>query len=391
MPRRPRSSPTSPRALLLLGGLALALFAAGEGVVTVRSDAGRLRLASIGLVDASEASRIVAREVRRGLTAMAVPAESVHVTHAHGGRPPERWQVGLSPGTSALQVNYAVTRCVEERGGRVFSGRETGRADGPSTVTLLVGYGRRETQEIVLLRPPPPAEGGGEPPARLALVVFGLPDGEDGLRAWLGLRVPFAVALVPGSRQANGRFRAAHDAKREIVLHVPLEPINYPRVNPGPATLLVTMRPAVVTGTLRRWIDQAEPVAAVSNLMGSLATQDMTVMTAVFRELRRRHLPFLHVQPAAGAVCRSLASDLGVVYDEPDAVLDYETRLHDARTLDRAWERVLAEARHHRSTTVWLRATDLSRRWLPKAAASKRLEGVDLVPLTALLRRPVVP
>ena len=58
---------------------------------------------------------------------------------------------------------------------------------------------------------------------------------------------------------------------------------------------------------MKHYLDEAGPVTAVANLMGSLATQDITVMRAVFRELERRQVPFLHVSPAVGAVCRSLA------------------------------------------------------------------------------------
>src|SRR6185436_3905765 len=101
---------------------------------------------------------------------------------------------------------------------------------------------------------------------------------------------------------------------------LPLEPINYPQISPGPGTILVTMKPAQVSSLVRRYLEQADPVAAVANHMGSLATQDMTVMNAVFGELKRAGAPFLHVRPAPGAVCKSLAADLGVPYDEPDAM-----------------------------------------------------------------------
>jgi hypothetical protein len=37
---------------------------------------------------------------------------------------------------------------------------------------------------------------------------------------------------------------------------------------------------------------------------------------------------------------------------------------------------------------VWIRATPLVRRWLPLATSTKRLEGVSLVPLSALVRKP---
>jgi len=200
--------------------------------------------------------------------------------------------------------------------------------------------------------------------------------------------VPFAVALAPGASWSGDLFRAARRASREIVLHLPLEPINYPQVSPGPGTVLVTMKPAEITGLTRRYIDQAGPVAAVANHMGSLATQDMTVMSAVYQELKRRHLTFIHLTPVAGAVCRPLASQLGVMYEEPGAVLDGEARRPDAKALDRRWDEVLAACRERGTSIVWLRATPLARGWLQRATEPKRLQGVDLVPLSSLLRRP---
>jgi polysaccharide deacetylase 2 family uncharacterized protein YibQ len=157
-------------------------------------------------------------------------------------------------------------------------------------------------------------------------------------------------------------------------------------VNPGAGTLLVTMKPAKVASQVARDLGQAGSVAAVANFMGSLATQDMTLMRAVYRELKKRDLTFLHVSPVAGSVCRSLATDMGVGYAEPDVVVDGETRAHDRTALERRWKKILEQARARRRLVVWMRATPLTREWLPGALAPKKLEGVSIVPLSAVLK-----
>src|SRR5439155_1339093 len=103
--------------------------------------------------------------------------------------------------------------------------------------------------------------------------------------------------------------------------------------------------PPRIPGLMRRYLDRAGPVAAVANHMGSLATQDMTVMSAVYRELHRQRVPFLQVSPAAGAVCKPLAASLGVAYAEPDAAIDGEARTARPALLDKRWKEVLAETR----------------------------------------------
>ena len=112
------------------------------------------------------------------------------------------------------------------------------------------------------------------------------------------------------------------------------------------------------------------------------------MMTALYRELKRRRVAFLHVTPAPGAVCKSLAADLGVNYAEPDALVDREARQDDARALEQRWDELLKEARSRRRLVVMMRATPLTRRWLPQALTAKRLDGVDIVPLTTLLHKP---
>jgi hypothetical protein len=198
------------------------------------------------------------------------------------------------------------------------------------------------------------------------------------------------VALPAGRANSAELFRAARSAGREVVVHVPLEPINYPQVNPGPGTILVTMKPSEIAGTLRRYMGQAGTVAAVSNHMGSLATQDMAVMSAIYRELRRHKTPFLHMNPVAGSVCKSLAAELGVSYQEPDDVIDREALSDERSALDRRWREVLERARARGGAVVMVRATPQTLRWLPQALGIKALHGVNAVPLSALLRVPAV-
>ena len=378
------------RGSIFLAIVALALFVAGEGVILARTDAGRLTAARyFGAGDDARTTQVVGRQLHRALEVAGIPRDSVRETVSDHREPRVRWRVGLGPGASALQANYAITRTLETQGGAVFSGREEQAADGQHVV-LVAGVGTRATHEVVLVRSPRPGPGQrGASGSRLALILYGFGDEPASALPFFDIARPFAVALPPGHATSETVFRAAREKGREIVLHLPLEPIHYPQVNPGPGAVLVTMKPSRVVAITRKYLDQAGPVSAVANLMGSMATQDMTVMTAVFRTLRERAVPFLHVTPAAGAVCRSLASDVGVEYAEPDAVIDAEPRGKDRKALDRIWTRVLDDTRRHGQAIVMLRATEMTRAWLPDALSPARLGGVEIVPVTALVRRPV--
>jgi polysaccharide deacetylase 2 family uncharacterized protein YibQ len=387
--RKSKDPLVSPRVLGLLAVGALLLFAIGEGVRWVRSDAGQLAIARrLHLADSSRLTLILGKQIRRGLEAVAVARDSIHESVVADGPAPVHWRVGLKPDASLLQANYAITRAVEDRGAVVLSGSERWNDRGAEVVSLLIGLPGRPTHEVQLTRAPRGAEAPENTQGRLALVLFGLGDGRAAADSFFTLPASFAVALVPGGHESAAVFAGARERGREVVLHVPLEPINYPRVNPGPGTLLVTMKPEKIAATLRRYLAQAGPVSAVANHMGSLATQDMTVMGAIYHELRRDHLPFLHVNPVAGAVCKSLASQVGVLYGEPDAVVEVETRGTDTKALDKRWKELLKSAKAQGQLMVFMRATPLTKRWLPRALDAKRLDGVSIVPVSSILTKP---
>jgi len=390
MPKRKTRNPAaSPRALLWLAIAALAIFALGESFLLARSDSGRIAVARVlGIGDRARITQIVGKHLRRALPALSVSADSLAESVVEDGPARVRWRLGLRPGASLLKANHVLTVCAEQPGARVLSGRERLGRHGETIVTLLIGLPGRPTHEIVLVRWPPPAEGSALHITLLAIVLYGFGDDAALAAAFCAMPAPLALAVAPGGKSSGTIFHTAHAGYREVVLHLPLEPLNYPRIDPGSGTLLVTMRPTRIAALVRRYLDQARPVTAVANHMGSLATQDMTVMGAIYHVLRGMGMPFIHVAPVAGAVCKPLAADLGVVYDEPDAIIDSEARQETPRGLERRWKQVLQEARGRDRMEVWLRATPLTRKWLPGALERKKLEGMVLVPVSAVLRRP---
>jgi polysaccharide deacetylase 2 family uncharacterized protein YibQ len=390
MPRRKTRSAISGRAPALLAAATVAVFVLGEAFLLSGSDSGQIAIARVpGLGDWNRVTLIVGKQLRVGMRAAGIPDDSLRVTVEEKSRPSVEWRMGLPSEASLLKANFAMTRSLERRGARVLSGRETTGPLGESVVTLIVGLPGRATHRVVMVKSGQPAGEEAQRVSLLAVVLYGFGDDDVLARRCIELPVPFAVAIPPATKTSAAYFKAAHDHQREVVLQLPLEPINYPQVNPGPGTLLVTMSPTQIAGLVHRYVDQAHPVIAVSNHMGSLATQDMAVMTAVFRELRRNSLPFVHVSPAAGAVCKDLAADLGVAYNEPDEIIEVEARQTDGKALAKRWSAILESARDREKMAVWVRATPLTAGWLGGALAGKLPPGVHIVPLSAVIRKPV--
>jgi polysaccharide deacetylase 2 family uncharacterized protein YibQ len=389
MVRRRRSTKGS-RVPLLLGAIAtgaLLLFLAGEMLAWIRSDSGRLVVwRHLHMGSRAHAVRIVGALIEHGLDRAGIGRDSIESRVESGNGPSLRWRVTLPPDGAPLQVNQLVTHAVESGGAAVLSGRERTDKDGSLVVTLVIGVPGRPTHALEIVRPYRAEE--PERVVRVAVLLFASTEDEPLLVAACARPEVFAVAVTPTGAAKPPALRAAREHHRETVLFMPMEPENYPRVNPGPATLLVSMPAGKIEQALRREIELARPVVAVANLMGSFATQDEPFMTAVYRELRHEDLPFLHVGAVPRAVCRPLAARVGASYEEPDAMIDAEARHGDAESLDRAWAECLERAHEREQALVLVRVTAASAPWLERAFAPRTLAGVELVPLSALLRRP---
>ncbi|MEQ1832283.1 MAG: divergent polysaccharide deacetylase family protein [Candidatus Eisenbacteria bacterium] len=387
-----RSAPKQNRAPFILGMVAagvLLLFLAGEMFAWATSDSGRLAVWRwLHMGERAHAVRIVGKLIDQGLSRAGISHDAVQSEVETGTGPSLHWKVTLPHDGAPLLVNHLVTRSVEAGGGAVLSGRERVNSDGALVVTMLVGVPGRPTHELELVRPGRSDDDAPPAVAKIALVLFAATEDESLLVAACARAEGFAVAATATGAGKSPVLRAAREHKREVVLFMPMEPENYPRVNPGPATLLVNMTGAKIEQSLRREIELASPVVAVANLMGSFATQDEPFMTAVYTELRRAHLPFLHIGAVPRSVCRTLASRVGAAYDEPDIMLDYEARRGSPKTLDKAWSDALERARKRGNALVLLRVTDRTAPWLERALSAKRLAGVELAPLSTVIRRP---
>lgn len=391
MPKR-RSASQPRRTPLILGvlaALALIVFLAGEMFAFLGSDTGKLRLYHhLHLGERAQVTRIVGKHLHTALAAARVPGGALSEEPGAGAGAAVRWRVALPRDGSPMQVNYAITRELADAGAQVLSGHEQPGADGALSVRLVAGLPGSPTHEVLITRPGRPHNEQALREARIALVLEVPGDDAEATRAALAIAAPIAVIAPAIGDGHEALLRQARGQHHEIVLAIPMEPENYPRVNPGTGTLLVSMNAGRIVNEARRFIRSGGELVAASNLLGSFATQDEPFVTAFYSVLKDAGLPFLHMHPVARAVCKPLASQLGVAYDEPDFVLDAEARGKKSDKLQKAWLRAIAYAGRRGHAIVVLRVTPMSAKWLAGAVTEKGLEGAQLVPLSSLIHHP---
>jgi uncharacterized protein len=127
------------------------------------------------------------------------------------------------------------------------------------------------------------------------------------------LRMPYALtfSILPDLRQSRATAAAAHESDREVMLHLPMEPLSA-GVNPGAGSIRVGMARDEVDRVIDSDLASVPYVSGVNNHMGSRATSDPALMAEVMEELARRRLYFIDSRTAASTVALDAARQAGI-------------------------------------------------------------------------------
>lgn len=186
--------------------------------------------------------------------------------------------------------------------------------DGP--LPIVAADGRTPLQ--VYARPYKPT---GRP--RVAVVVgsLGLSQAAT-LAAIQQLPGGVTLAFAPYGRNLQDYVNQARAAGHEVMLQVPMEPMDYPTNDPGPHTLLTSL---TIHRNLQRldWLlGRFTGYVGVVNFMGGRFTAAQSHLLPVLEAMRDRGLMFLDARASSTSVAKDVASQIGLYVAANDRVLD---------------------------------------------------------------------
>ncbi len=198
---------------------------------------------------------------------------------------------------------------------------------------------------------------------------------------------PLTLSLMTYADGLPALVEQGHKAGHEILAHLPMEPINA-KENPGPGALRANMDEAAIRRTLAQDLDGWSGYVGVNNHMGSKFTKDKVRMGVVMSELKARGLLWLDSKTIGDTVGPVTAKAAGVPYVERDVFLD-NTETVEAVTTQ--LELLAAAAKKNGSAIAIGHPHDATfaalQKWLPTLQA----RGIDLVPVTEVLKRRSAP
>ncbi len=138
----------------------------------------------------------------------------------------------------------------------------------------------------------------------------------------LSLNAEFTFSILPFSTHKIKIAEMARAKGLEVLIHLPMEPLDYPAVSPGQGALMTTMSPDELMSKLNENLDAVPNIKGVNNHMGSKMTASSEQMNQIFSGLKKRGFFFIDSRTTPDSKARSSARLFHVPYAERDIFLD---------------------------------------------------------------------
>jgi polysaccharide deacetylase 2 family uncharacterized protein YibQ len=220
-----------------------------------------------------------------------------------------------------------------------------------------------------------------------AIIIDDLGGNLEAARQLLALPYSLTFSVLPHLPDSVETAEEACRAGHEVMLHLPMEPEAGSQASPGEGEIRIGMTSFEVEQILQSDLASVPHAVGVNNHMGSRATADPRLMTAVMRSLAGRHLYFVDSRTTAASVALEAARQQGLPAFYRSVFLDDIESVPYTLGQLRQFRRVLEEQGtalaigHPYLTTIAALA-----KFLPQLES----DDVQLAPASRLVRLPEV-
>ena len=248
---------------------------------------------------------------------------------------------------------------------------------------LIPRQGRNGTFAAEYYAAPHPATTEARP--RIALIMMDL-----GLKTRITQRalaetpVPVTFALSAYGSGLQTWSREARQKGHELLLMVPMEPLNADRNDAGPLALLTTKNERENIGLLRTSLGKFTGYVGIINMMGDKFTANADTMRPVLQEIKRRGLMFVDARTSRYSSAATLARNIRLPVAMNNAVIDATLR---KEAIDNALLALENRARTLGTAVGVMHPYPISIAAVKDWVASLPEKGFILVPVTAVADR----
>ena len=217
---------------------------------------------------------------------------------------------------------------------------------------------------------------------RIAVVITDL--GLSGAATETAIQqLPGSVTLSfsPYAKGLDQWANLARAAGHEVLLDLPMEPLDYPEQDPGPYTLLTSLDPKQNLFKMQWLLSRATGYIGVTNHMGSRFTTSGPDLKPVLEQIKARGLLFLDSRSSEQSVAAKLAKETGMAWAINSRFID-PTASRDAIDNELAEVQKIAKKTGYAVAMGSAYPVTIERvaAWIPKAEAA----GFAIAPVSAI-------
>ncbi len=162
-------------------------------------------------------------------------------------------------------------------------------------------------------------------PGRLKIAILIDDIGQDlkPLDELLRIDAPIAFSVLPFRNHSVAAARKIHEKGREVLLHLPMEPLDYPERNPGEGAIFTTMGEREIRSQVEKDLMAVPFACGVNNHMGSRFMQDGEKLKVLFGILRERDLYFIDSVTTASSRAAEMANASAVRFASRNLFIDH--------------------------------------------------------------------
>ena len=199
------------------------------------------------------------------------------------------------------------------------------------------------------------------------------------------LPAPVTFAFVPYGGDLVNAAAKARGLGHELLLQVPMEPLDYPDNDPGPQTLVTSLPPEQNIERLQWAMAETRGYVGIANQMGARFSASEMSFTPILREISKRGLIYVDDGSSPRSLAGQIAGGNSLPFAKANLSLD---AVPSAGEIDRALVRLEAMARENGAAVGIATALPVSIERISRWAKTAESRGFALVPITAAAARP---
>ncbi len=133
---------------------------------------------------------------------------------------------------------------------------------------------------------------------------------------------PITLSFLPNLPYTKKMSEELHKFGYEIIIHIPMEPEDYPQINPGKGAIFLSMKKSEIKEKIIEFKKEIPFAIGANNHMGSKFTSDLNKMIELMEILKEENLFFLDSKTTAETKGFEAAKATQVLYLERDVFLD---------------------------------------------------------------------